>query len=152
MKYMVTIALLASACQADHPACKASSDCHPGQVCDLYGVCYTPPIDASIEGDAAVPADAAVDAAPDVQTFPVGFDCGGGHCEGGYNGQKDATGPANSAWLCAKLGFPRWLSFTISSSRPGGRFCTWTAVAMQFVCDPSCSGCNPIDSVTCSNP
>jgi hypothetical protein len=116
------------------------------------------PVDAATVLDGAAPVDAApvdavpVDAAPIVQTFSVGLECSG-YCKGGYGGQKITPNP-NSDWLCTTHGFPRSLSYTISSNQPGGRFCVYIYPSNPptFGCDSSCSGCNPMDSVTCSNP
>ena len=111
------------------------------------------PVDAATAVDGAVPVDATpADAAPIVQIFAVGLECSG-YCKGGYGGQK-ITPNTNPDWLCTTHGFPRSLSYTISSNQPGGRFCVYhdPSNPPTFGCDSSCSGCNPIDSVTCSNP
>lgn len=82
------------------------------------------PVDAATALDGPVPVDAApADAAPIVQTFSVGLECSG-YCKGGYGGQKITPNP-NPDWLCTTHGFPRSLSYTISSNQPGGRFCVY---------------------------
>jgi len=114
------------------------------------------PRDAAV--DAAVDAPShpfRPDAAPDatiVQTFIVGVECSGGNCTGGYNGQKNTQGPPTADYLCTTHSFPHATSYTISGAQPGGKFCSYNATTKQFGCDSSCSGCNAIDSVTCSNP
>jgi len=74
------------------------------------------------------------------------------YCAGGYNGAKTAAGPPTATKLCTNHSFPRSTSYTISNTQPGGRFCTWNPATGQFGCDSSCSGCNAIATVTCSNP
>ena len=102
--------------------------------------------DASLQREPDAPS------APVVATFPVGVECNGGHCTGGYENQLNAAGPPTADHVCTTHAFPRATSYTISSKQPGGRFCTYDPTAQQFGCDSDCSGCNAIDSVTCSTP
>jgi hypothetical protein len=130
--------------------CTNSDDCDDGRICSA-GFCVVGEVDASTMGVVDASPDAPPDAAIIQQTFAVGIDCNGGRCTGGRDGNKNASGDANSAKLCADHTLPHVVDFTISQTQPGGKFCTFDPGAMQFNCDPSCSGCNPIDSVTCSS-
>ncbi len=135
-------------------ACETTPQCESGRVC-TEGYCVIASVDAGTPApDSSVVAtpDAGVDAAPVTQTFAVGAECNTSRCGGGYGGQKNASGPPTADKICTTHMFPRALSYTISSQQPGGRFCSYDATTMAFACDPSCSGCNAIDSVTCSNP
>lgn len=133
--------------------CRVTEDCDSDRVCDRGFCVVGDRTDAGVDGSASLPPDASIDAAPIEQTFPVNVDCNGGRCIGGSNGNiKVAENMATADKLCTDHGFPRSLSFTISDTQPGGKFCRFNPTTMQFGCDPSCSSCNPMDSVTCSNP
>ncbi|MFN0246173.1 MAG: hypothetical protein ACKV2T_04650 [Kofleriaceae bacterium] len=142
--------------------CATNEDCDPKRVCAASGFCVLEAVDAGTSD----PRDGAIDtmlvdsapmpdAAPIMMTFNiVATDCDGSRCKGGYDGVKQPTdgGTANTAKLCADRQFPTAIDFTINSNTPGGRFCTWAPGTMTWGCDGSCSGCNPIATVTCSNP
>lgn len=104
-----------------------------------------PPRDATAEADAPAPRVE--------QTFVVGAsDCGGGRCGGGYDGVKEFAKAKNTAdKQCLDRGFARALDITIGG-QPGGRFCSWDPNGKQYACDPGCSGCNLMASVTCEKP
>jgi hypothetical protein len=109
-----------------------------------------PEPDASDARDAGE-VDAPVDASSAAQTFTIGAtDCGGGHCNGGYNGVKDATKHLQTATKqCTDRAFARATDFDIGG-QPGGRFCDFNGTS--YACDSSCDGCNIITAVTCVKP
>lgn len=101
------------------------------------------------DGGTKSDASAAADAAPATQTFTVGpTDCNGGHCRAGYDGSKDATELSTATKLCAGHGFARATDFTLVDNQPGGKFCSFRNTS--YGCDNSCSGCNPIGTITCA--
>jgi hypothetical protein len=94
-------------------------------------------------------ADASVEAstAPTVQTLTLGVnDCGGGHCNGGYDNQKDSKQLPTATKQCQDRGFTRATDFTIGG-QPGGRFCIFNGSV--YGCDSSCDGCNLMTTITC---
>jgi hypothetical protein len=94
--------------------------------------------------------DASVSVTPATQTFTVGVnDCSGGHCNGGYDGQKDIKLLPTATEQCVDRGFGRATDFTIGG-QPGGRFCTFTGGT--YGCDSSCDGCNVMTTITCVKP
>jgi hypothetical protein len=117
-------------------------------------------IDAGTDAEAAGadPSDAAArparsDASADAsitQTFAVGSsDCGGGHCNGGYDGVKDPKHLPTASKQCVDRAFARATDFTIGGE-PGGRFCDYGGAS--YGCDSSCDGCNIMTTVTCVKP
>ena len=160
MTRCVLSALVLVACSVPTPsreyACRVDTDCDSGRSCES-GYCVVSSLDAGGGGDAGLEAgapDAAIDAGPDatmVMSFTVASECDGSRCRGGRDGTKDLTnGTSTADKVCTQHSFTRSTSFTISNTQPGGRFCSWNNNA--WACDPSCSGCNPIDNVTCSTP
>ena len=145
---------------SSHYKCQIDQNCDPDRVCSSSGFCVLPSdggatLDAPAIDAALVDATPTVDAAPVTMTFNVTLtDCDGSKCKGGYDGAKQPAqgGDANTAKLCADHMFPTAIDFTISTNTPGGRFCTWSPGTMTWGCDGSCSGCNPITTITCSNP
>ena len=156
--------ILVSGCVFPTPskefACKTDQDCDPERVCGDQQYCIIPTLDAAPSDspvvDAAIAIDGAmIDAGPIVMTFNVTLtDCDGSKCKGGYDGMKQPAqgGTANATKLCADHTFPTAVDYTISTNTPGGRFCTYVPGSMTWGCDGSCCGCNPITTVTCSNP
>jgi len=93
------------------------------------------------------------DPLPPTATFNVtSSSCNGARCGGGYEGRKDSLSQAQVTldYLCSQNNYSVAINFTISTSQPGGRYCS--RVNGGWTCDPSCSGCNPVTSVTCSSP
>ena len=119
--------------------------------------------------DASVPQDAggtALDASPSCDggacdatvgetgpaeaTFTLGAtDCKGGRCPGGYNGVKDATLLPTATNQCNLRGFVKATDFTLGGE-PGGLFCAYSETNGTYGCDPSCSGCDTMQTVTCT--
>lgn len=80
-------------------------------------------------------------------------ECNGARCGGGYDGTKNAdpgAGRDTTDYLCKQRGNTAMVSFTLGG-QPGGRFCAYNAAAAAWGCDPSCSGCNTVATVTCTN-
>jgi hypothetical protein len=104
------------------------------------------------DGSAKPATDAgAPDAAPATKTFTVGStDCNGGHCRAGYGGTKDSGELITASKQCVDHGFARATDFTMIAKKPGGKFCSFKNSA--YGCDSSCSGCNPMETITCATP
>jgi hypothetical protein len=160
MNKLILAALFLIACNVPTPShqyrCTIDSDCDSDRMCDR-GYCVLGSVDAGVDATDAAAADAAIDAPPDAtmtMSFAVGNnECNGSRCRGGYNGTIDMTGGARTAdKVCAQHSYTRATTFTISNNQPGGAFCSWNPTTMQWGCDPSCSGCNAINNVTCSTP
>jgi hypothetical protein len=99
--------------------------------------------------DASKADGGAADGAPATQTFTVGStDCNGGRCRAGYDGDKDMDELATATKQCLGHGFTRATDFTLANKQPGGKFCSFKSGS--YGCDNSCSGCNPIDTITCA--
>tara|TARA_A100001015_G_scaffold157045_1_gene174254 strand:- start:910 stop:1794 length:885 start_codon:yes stop_codon:yes gene_type:complete len=72
-------------------------------------------------------------------TYPVGVDCNGGHC---WNNQSTADK------VCQMKGYDYADTYSITTSKLTGRFCSWTGSGWS--CDGSCSSCSiSIGEVTC---
>ena len=107
--------------------------------------------DAGAEAGADSSADAATSTAtPETRSFTLGpTDCGGGRCGGGYDDARNEGAIVTASKQCVDRGFARATAFTIGG-QPGGRFCTFDGTA--YACDPSCDGCNEMETVTCAKP
>lgn len=116
-----------------------------------------PPRSAKLTIDAASDAesdDASVEEAPDgssgTQTIAIGSnDCGGGHCNGGYDDEKDLGHLPTATKQCQDNGYARATDFMIGGE-PGGRFCDFEGSG--YTCDESCDGCNVMLMVICTTP
>jgi hypothetical protein len=108
-------------------------------------------IDAATD---AIDASIAMDAGPDVSSEPATLnvgaaDCNGGHCGGGYGDVKDVNANRLTARkVCADKGYSVFIDYTLGG-QPGGKFCGWSGSA--WGCDPSCSGCNAMTTISCKN-
>jgi len=56
---------------------------------------------------------------------------------------------ATATQQCVDRGFARALDFTLGNE-PGGQFCSYAKG--KYGCDPSCSGCDTMATVTCATP
>jgi hypothetical protein len=89
------------------------------------------------------------DTGPLEATFTLGAtDCNGGRCEGGYNGAKDVKLLPTATEQCVVRGYLKATDFTIGGE-PGGLFCVYVPANATYGCDPSCSGCDVMKTVTC---
>jgi hypothetical protein len=104
--------------------------------------------DGRINLDAAAGLDADGESGAGPQEFVIANNaCTNSRCRGGDGGLKDARGDSTATKLCVERGRPTLMSYTIGSAMPGGKFCWFEGGAAS--CDPNCTGCNLLLTVTC---
>jgi hypothetical protein len=104
-------------------------------------------VDAAVTLDLDASPDSSADASrPDGGTLTVGNDCNAEKCRGGADGLKDMRGATTAAKVCLDRGYASASSYTIGAI-VAGRYCWYESGS--YACDPSCSTCNRMLTVTC---